>query len=188
MANSIQTNPITETQYSNKLNDIEAQIITKRDPVISDACYAKCCLSITFSLLLCPFAICDVYFASTDDSCITQSQSDHNLNITLQSYLLSSGIIVFIFIGILNFSIFIFDLNMTKSKQDNDNEQVLHMVLNLSNILVRTFGLCWLILGCVLFWAYTTISNCSQSVTNYLFARFIIFIIGTFFSIKLNSE
>ena len=190
METTNQTNPISDSQYNNQLNNIEAQIITRneKEPICSESCYAKVCLALTFSLLLSPFAICDVYFATTDNTCVNQSQSSHNLNITLHSYLLASGIIVFLFIGLLNFSIFIFDFNMTKSKKNDDNDQLFHFVLNLSNAIVRTFGISWLILGCVLFWAYTTLPNCSRAIHDYLFARFIIFLIFSALSIKLNSE
>ena len=186
MKTTNQTNSDSENNI--QLNNIEAHIINinEKEPICSETCYAKVCLAVTFSLLLSPFAICDLYFATTDKTCINQSQSSHNLNITLHSYLLASGIMVFLFIGLLNFSIFIFDFNMTKSNKNND--QLFHMVLNLSNVIVRTFGISWLILGCVLFWAYTKLTDCSPAIHDYLFARFIIFLIFSVISIKLNSE
>jgi len=185
-----QQNPINDSKYINQLNNIEAQIHISNEtkPICNESCYAKCCLSLTFSLLLSPFAICDVYFATTDNSCVNQSQSSHNLNITLHSYLLASGIIVFTFIGILNFSIFICDLNMTKSNKNNENVDTVYAVLNISNIIVRIFGISWLILGCVLFWAYTVISDCSKPIHDYLFARFILFLIFSIFTFRSSSE
>ena len=187
---SNQPNPISESEFTNHLNNIEAQILINDEnkSVCNESCYAKVCISLTFSLLLSPFAICDVYFATTDDSCVNQSQSIHNLNITLHSYLLASGIIVFSFIGILNFSIFICDLNMTKSNNHENNDQLFNIILNLSNIIVRIFGISWLILGCVLFWEFTFISDCSKPIHDYLFARFILFLIFSAVSIKLNNE
>jgi len=189
---SNQNNPINDTQYTNQLNNIEAQNGYLQTTAINESkdsttCYAKCCVAITASLLLSPFAICDVYFATTDDSCVNQSQSGQNLDITLHSYLLASGIIVFSFIGILNFSIFFCDLDIIKSAKNNDDEAD-HFIINFTNIVVRLFGLAWLILGCVLFWDYTIISDCSQPVHDYLFARFILFIISTVFTLKLNIE
>ena len=181
-------NPINDVKIIDQLNNIEAQIVTKDESLCNDAFYAKCCVSITLSLLLSPFAICDVYFSSTDNTCVNQNQSDNNLNITLQTYLLASGIIVFSFIGLLNFSIFVFDLDITKSAKNNDEDDAVHFILNISNIIVRIFGLSWLILGCVLFWAYTNISDCSNPVHDYLFARFILFIISTVFTLKQNIE
>jgi hypothetical protein len=210
MENNNQVNPISDSDYSDQLNKLEAQPITNapvtnpkeiqlnvssQSNCCSEQCLAKACVSLTVTLLLSPFAICDVYYAVTDNSCVNESQASHNLNITLRSYLLASGIIAFSFIGLLNFSIFIFDLDMTKSTTrsrsrlvDNDNETLFHIVLNIANVFVRTFGFAWLILGCVLFWAYTNLSDCSQSIHDYLFTRFILAIIFTCFTIKMNSE
>lgn len=40
------------------------------------------------------------------------------------------------------------------------------------------FGTAWLILGCVLFWGYTDISQCSSNIHDYMFARLIFGIVG----------
>ena len=169
-----------ETQYTNDLNNIEAQItkdekniLVKKDNDNNDILYAKLCIGITTTLLMSPFAICDVYFASTDDTCINEDQSSHNLNITLQSYLMASGIIMFISIGAFNFCLFVMDLNLYETnKNKNENSGCITLINWINNL----FGTSWLILGCVLFWAYTNIELCSQRVHDYLFARFIIFL------------
>jgi len=188
----------TNTQYTNDLDGIEAQItqkeqndqegaiLVKKEPFISEMCCAKMCIAITGSLILSPFAICDVYYATTDDTCVTQSQSSHNLTIILQSYLLASGIITFIFIGLFDFCLIVLDFNIIKpDKNADDIGGFLSSVLNVINYF---FSLAWLILGCVLFWAYTDIANCSQSVHDYLFARFIIGIIGYVARLTANNE
>jgi len=169
-------------QYISQLDKIEAQIInntvnqnlvTKKD-FISDQCCAKICISFFVTSFLSIFAICDVYYASTDETCVNQSQSNHNLTIILKSYLLASGIINFTILGLFNIWLFVFDFNIFHPNLNSDEVIV---GLNILNWIGKCFGLAWLILGCVLFWAYTDISSCSQSVHDYLFARFIIGIV-----------
>ena len=137
---------------------------------------AKLIVSGSTILLFSPFPICDLYYSTTDTTCVNESQSSHNLEITLQSYLLASGIIGFIGIGVFNFCLFVMDFNLYQSQKSNDDDGV-YSVLYILNWISNLFGFSWLLLGCVLFWAYTTIENCSQSVHDYLFARFIIMLI-----------
>ena len=175
-------NNSNETQYTNKLSDIEAQIteedkriLVKSESIVSDVCCAKMCIASFTTALLSPFAVCDVYYASTDHSCVTQGQSDHHLEIILQSYLMASGIIMFVIIGLFNFTFFALDVNLlSQNKNDND----FSLCVSICSWVFRSFDLAWLILGCVLFWGYTDISNCSQSVHDYLFARFILGIVS----------
>ena len=171
-----------DTQYTNQLNDIEAQIteedkriLVKRENIIDDVCCAKICIALTTTALLSPFAICDVYYASTDHTCVTQSQSSHNLEIILQTYLMASGIIMFSMIGLFNFTLFALDVNIISP---NKNDTEISLCVSICKWVFRAFDLSWLILGCVLFWAYTDIPKCSQSVHDYLFARFILGIVG----------
>ena len=181
-------NNSTDTQRTIKLNDIEAQItnddkkiLVKKDEVTSDDCCAKACFAFTISALLSPFAICDLYYATTDNSCITQSQTSHNLVIIMKSYLMASGIIMFIIIGAFNFALFALDLNVmfpsTRSSKREDDDDIT-CCANICLWIFRAFDLSWLILGCVLFWEYTDIASCSQTVHDYLFARFILALIS----------
>jgi hypothetical protein len=149
----------------------------------NDICM-KICVCCFFTLIYSPFAICDLYYALTDTTCVTQSQRDHNLNIILQAYLLASGIITFVLLGIANVSILAIDINNI----DKESEEIAVCCGTLSSWTLRFFNLAWLILGCVLFWGYTDISTCSIAVHDYLFARFIISLIFTAFNLTLNSE
>jgi hypothetical protein len=179
------------TNYTNDLDKIEAQIVeqeqtqkegeketsglVKQTPFISDELCFKFFLSF-LSLIICgPFAICDVYYGSTDISCLTQSQEEHNLNITLSVYLLTSGSIMLIFIGAFNIYLFAFDVNILVDKHSDECTICSYCL----SYITRGFGISWLILGCVLFWAYTNISDCSQAVHDYMFARLIIGLIST---------
>jgi hypothetical protein len=173
-----------------QLNDIESQIteedkriLVKNENSINDVCCAKICIAISVSAILSPIAICDLYYATTDESCITQSQSNHHLTIILQSYLMASGIMTFIGIGIFNFSLFVLDVNMFSPNKSNDETE---FGINIFSWIFRMFELSWIILGCVLFWAYTDIGSCSQTVHDYLFARFIIAIVS--YVLKLTQK
>jgi len=182
------------TQYTNQLHNIEAQITqTQREHLnglekkssISDVCCAKICIGIITTLILSPFPICDVYYATTDTTCVNQNQQSHNLNIILQSYLLASGIMTIIFIGTFNFSLFVLDVNII---HPNKNDTEINFCLKICDWVSRGFGLSWLILGCVLFWGYTNMENCSQSVHDYLFARFILGIIFFVSRTQYNND
>lgn len=181
----METSNNNNTQYINKLDNIESQIISvssennslvQKKEWISDQCCAKMCISFFVTGFFSIFAICDVFYACTDKTCVNQSQTDHNLTIILKSYLLASGIMNFVFLGIFNIWLFVFDFNIMYPQLNSDEVIV---GLNLLTWISRGFGISWLILGCVLFWAYTDISTCSQSVHDYLFARFILGIVFT---------
>jgi hypothetical protein len=145
-----------------------------------DACF-KFIVTIFFTLLLCPFPICDIYFACTDNSCI--KENSHNLKIILQSYLLASGIISFVYLAMFNFSMCIIDFN---SLHINEKYYGFDILLYICNKISILFQIAWLILGCILFWGYTDTLKCSQPVYDYLFTRFILGIIFT--SIKMRDS
>lgn len=181
----------TQQQYTNKLNNMEAQITKKEEVNVlieknnnSEVCCAKMFVIFMITVLYSPFAICDIYYASTDVSCVNESQQDHNLNITLKSYLLASGIINLIFIGLANFSIIVLDLNIFQPDKTSDYLIIAKIVEWLSKI----FGTSWLIVGCVLFWGYTDLPLCSQNVHDYLFARFILFLVSLLQNLKNDKQ
>ena len=184
-------NEITKQQYTNQLNNMEAQTV-KNDEInvlivknnISDVCCAKMFVVFMITALYSPFAICDIYFASTDVSCVNENQLDHNLNITLKSYLLASGIINLIFIGLANFSILVLDLNVFQPDKTSDY----FIIAKIMEWMSKLFGTSWLIVGCVLFWGYTDLPLCSQNVHDYLFARFIIFLVSLMQNLKNNEQ
>lgn len=156
------------------LTDIESQQIKQKPQgFIDEMCCIKICIATTSSILLSPFAICDVYYASTDSMCVTQH--DHHLAITLYSYLMASGVIMFAFIGALNVSIFLFDTNLLQPSSRGERETSIWV--HIGTYVVQTFHFAWLIVGCVLFWAYTDTSKCMDSTYHYLFARFVIAIV-----------
>jgi hypothetical protein len=164
------------------INDEPKQLIQNKDKNIqlNDSIYFKFIITIFFTLLLCPFPICDIYYACTDISCI--KENSHNLDIILQSYLLASGIISIAYLAIFNFTMCIIDFNTIEK---NDKSYIFEIILYIFNIILIFFQIAWLILGCVLFWGYTDLFKCSQSVYDYLFTRFILGIIFT--SLKMHD-
>ncbi len=103
--------------YKMHIQDIESQIAPSTSSnkastggchIFTESCCAKMCLALTTTILLSPFAICDLYYATSDDACV--NQNNHGLTITMHSYLMASGTIMFIFIGGINASIFLVDL------------------------------------------------------------------------------
>lgn len=161
-----------------RLTDIESQPVDdtvriKQQIIKNERCFAKTCIATTSTLLLSPFAIGDMYYACTDSICV--NQSNHYFDITMYSYLISSGIFTFVFIGALNVSIFIFDINLlgTTTTTYRDGSKP-HVCLYVGNYIVKAFHLVWLIVGCVLFWGHMNTSICMDSTYHYLFARFVI--------------
>jgi len=173
--------PDISKEYTNALHVMEAQQPTltvssdysTTNNINTEVCCLKMFSALFITLILCPFAIGDVYYASRSDTCLTQNQTAHHLTIILQSYLLASGIIMFIFIGGINLIIFTYNI-----QDENEWQWDVCGYANITNYCVRSFYIAWLILGCVLFWGYTDISQCDQSISDYLFARFIIGIVG----------
>ena len=181
----------SQQQYTSQLNNMEAQTVKKEEINVlnqkkdsSDICCTKIITIFFITTLYSPFAICDIYYASTDVSCINESQQDHHLNITLKSYLLASGIINLIFIWLISFSIIVVDLNVFYLNKTSD-----YLIIAKNCEWVgKLFGTSWLIVGCVLFWGYTDIPSCSQNVHDYIFARFIISLLSLMQNLKKNEQ
>ena len=167
-----------------QLNDVESQTtITSGQQKSSEQIYIKLFLSATTIVILAPFAICDTYYAVSDDACM--NQNSHNLSLTLHSYLLANGIITFVCLGGINFGIFVFDLNSNHFSKWKTELEICGVTFE---YLMKLFGTAWLITGCVLFWAYTNMSLCKKSSNDYLFARFILGIIFHVASIKSSTN
>lgn len=199
-------NTNVKAPYTNDLNIIEAQIhepsnketeqrVTSiKKECFGEVCCAKFCIAITISSILSPFAICDIYYATNDTTCVTQSQTSHNLTINLQSYLLASGIMTILSIGTFNFCLFVLDFNwfqpsdLRNRYNKSEYEEAVDICSKVYGRILNTFSIAWIILGCVLFWAYTDIESCSQTVHDYLFARFIFVIISYCANLKSSSE
>jgi len=180
---SITHHPIMSSQTI-ELKDVESQTTTLvNQSNTREELYAKLCLSATTTIVLAPFAICDTYYAVSDDACM--NQNSHNLSLTLHSYLLANGIITFVFLGGINLGIFACDLKSDNFSNWKTELEICGVTLE---YIMKLFGTSWLITGCVLFWAYTNMALCSKSSNDYLFARFILGIIFHVAGMKTSSN
>ena len=178
-------------------NDLEAACIIKdikvkeinvkedtdlvRKPCLSDILCTTICISTIFTALSSPFIICDLYYALTDVSCVKQQCDGFIIN--MYTYLIASSIIGVLMISVMNCSIIyvvadnsVQDMNDTLkvTKDDDDNSLI---CFNIFVWILKISQLGWLITGCILFWGRMDITKCSNSIHDYLFARFILLIV-----------
>ena len=170
------------TQCNNDLNNVEegkiqdiTVLVEKKDFCSQLLCF-KLFITISFTTIMGPFIVCDIYFAMNDVSCVDQKTPE--MDIVMRVYLLSSGLISLIMTGLIDIYILSSSNKLLNSEHD-DNEDGLYCLLNMFKYTFQTFNFAWLITGCVLFWAYMDINSCAKPVYNYLMARFIIGIITT---------
>ena len=166
-----------ESRSACEIDNLESQITEEFVIVRSRAtnqnsilCCMKFCIILTNSLVLLPFAVCDVHYAESDDICVNQNRN--HLAITLKKYLISSGIITLIGVCVMNLCIVFMDVNLFIERSRDRNMK--YSFGNISIFVLRLFGLCWLILGCVLYFVYTDINQCNISSVYYLSVRFIL--------------
>ena len=166
----------------------DGSVNNKKSECSSEEACVKCCAGSVITIILSPFVICDLYFATTDDSC--SYQIFNNLAIDMHSYLLASGIIGVIFISTINFKMSAIKLEdnperlITNLKDYDDSKPV---CLYFAEWICKAFHISWLLVGCALFWGYMDTSKCSKPIYNYLFARFIMMLVGIL-SLKNNDE
>ncbi len=164
--------------------DIEAQIVTTTSRAkTTSCCPCECeaqtcclvsCVVITVLMLITPFIICDLYFAYNDISC----QHDSNpIGFNLSTWLAVSGWSMVGFLGL--FGILLICVGC------KPKGSIPVVILQYAYSL---FAFAWLIVGCVMFWRYLDPSgNCNSNVSNYMWARLIIGLVGVFFSSQ-NSK
>jgi hypothetical protein len=129
---------------------------------------SKICIIICMTILLCPFIICDFYYALTDTSCVNQAYE--RIHLTMRTYLLVNASLGLIIISFINITILLCDFDHLEIDSNI-------LCLKLFDYIYKLFTLAWIIVGCVIFWRFMDTSKCDTSVYNYLMARFIISII-----------
>jgi hypothetical protein len=184
---------LSDTQYNNNLNNAEEgkkqdiTVLVEKKEYFSDLLCFKMIVTITFTSIMTPFIVCDIYFALNDVSCVHQKTPE--IDIVMNIYLLSSGLISLIMTGLLNIYILSFSNNLLTSDNNTNDEDGINCLLYMFQCVFQVFNLSWLITGCVLFWAYMDINSCAKPVYNYLMARFIIGIVSTaLFSCTANNK
>ena len=195
---NITSNNNTQALPRAKVADIEAQTTVSHEktdvraidmPILSirvqssvddsdnvATCCAFSCVGITVLVLLSPFIICDLYFAYNSISC----QHDTSpVGITLTTWLEVAGFSLIGFIGSFLLTTSIVVCCGLKS-----------MVWFVPvQWLFSLFSFAWLIVGCVLFWRYLDPSgDCGRDVSDYMWARLIIGLIGVFVSSRSGDK
>lgn len=168
------------------INDIESNDskykLAANDTKSSNIGFLCIKIIIIFLILFCmlPIAICDIYYAYNDNSCVN-SHVD-KININLKQYLQVSGLLMCCFVFIFIF----YTLSI------NDNVSIISSCLFVTLFyLFMMFTLAWDIIGGVIFWAYMDNSLCSNGIYNYVFASLIIKCIShgsTLFYSKNNNN
>jgi hypothetical protein len=172
---------ISNAQYNTSLNNAEEgkiqdiTVLVEKKEWCSDLSCFKLFITISFTSIMTPFIVCDIYFAMNDVSCVNQKTPE--MDIVMRVYLLSSGLISLIMTGLIDIYILSISNNLLKTEQHEDDG--ISCLLYIFKGLFQTFNFAWLITGCVLFWAYMDINACDKPVYDYLMARFIIGIIST---------
>ncbi len=137
---------------------------------------AKRAFSIAFSIIIiaftCPIAIADLVYGSKQDECLSEYPESIHLN--MKRYLITSGVLALLtcIYMIVNVCYIIEHTEIT----------IMMMVLNIVFVLtIQIFSVIWNILGSIVFWKFIyPEGNCSEDVSNYLFATLVIKLVFTY--------
>lgn len=139
------------------------------EPIFSSSMCAKLIVVIILAVFMLPFAISNLYYAYTDNSCVNLPAG--RLAITLKDFLLVDGYYLLSAFTIVS-AFIIFTDNL---KKDNYNDSMLYKFIGLLvSIIFKTFTLSWLILGAVIFWKLIDNNACDNGIYNYIYAMIII--------------
>ena len=156
-----------ETNYNsildNKLSKNYNNIHISTDFLYVNGCCFKSFL--IFIILFCglPLCLCDLYYAYTDDSCV--SSHVDRINVNLKQYLQVSGLLT---------GCFMFIVILTVLSFNEESKKSLLVFVTILYSFVGIFNIAWNVIGGVIFWGYMDNSLCSDSVFNYVFASLII--------------
>ena len=171
-----------ESQSTNHSTDNVKPQKVNTAPIKSDSAFALCCayscVGFTVIVLLSPFIICDLYFAFNSISC---QHVETPIGITLTTWLLTAG---FSLVGLI--VTFALGLGVIACCGCDKDSMILFVPIQWAFSL---FSFAWLIVGCVLFWRYLDPSgDCARDVSDYMWARLIIGLIGVFISSKSGDK
>lgn len=154
-------NILTDSKLSKSYNDIHIST-----DISYDNTGLYCLKSLLIFLVLfvgLPLCFCDLYYAYTDDSCV--SSHVDRINVNLKQYLQVSGLLTGCFMFIVILIILSF----------NENSKRFLLVLGtILFIFIGIFNTAWNVIGGIIFWGYMDNSLCSDSVFNYVLASLII--------------
>ena len=168
-------NSNNSSNTSNSSNNIKG-ILKKSEPKkqYNILMCVKLCAFITLLSFTVPLIVCNLYYAYSDNSCVT-IYPDH-FSVNLKTYLAVDGII-----GAIVLFAIIFVVTYLFKEEPNIDDGCLNILGNISTI----FGIVWTIIGAVIFWKLIDNTECNKSVYNYIFAQLVIKIIC--YSLKIIS-
>lgn len=138
----------------------------------------KLCTTLLMIIIATPIIVCDIYFGSTDNSCINEMPD--GFNYTMKLYLLVSG-----FMG-LSWLLFIICTTCAFSINTNDSTIIFVKCIGL---IVLIFNLIWNILGAATFWgSIYKGGHCDLTTSTYIYVSLILKLIGTLIGLKQNSN
>jgi hypothetical protein len=171
---------VTTPEFTNIMDNLENNTHISTNQNKNNSKYieektVKFCAILLIIIIILPMAICDIYYAINDDTCV------HNnipkLNLTLYKYLLVSGIQT---LCILLLSCFLIYYNI--------QFECFHIVYNIIGYINTLFTIIWTIIGSVIFWGYLDIDDCSNNVYEYMFTSLIIKLASIYITIQQNNN
>ena len=170
------TNTTTNTTNTTDTTNLNLHKVERNNynQTAKTCCFALCA-SLIIIIFCLPFIICDLYFAFNNISC------QHDLNpvgITLSTWLQTSGFIVISYLVSL--------LVLIPLSASNE---CIKCLLNIIKYLITGFSVAWIIVGSIIFWKYLEPSGtCDKSISNYMWARLIIGLIGIYINSRSNEK
>ena len=114
-----------------------------------------------FMLFYLPTIICNLYYLSNDDSCITNTNPDFKLNLYDFLYVDAMASITVIFVII---------IDVLYNPKNNILEQLYNVFIHCYS----AFLFIWTIMGCIIFILLLDTQSCDSNIYKYVFALLII--------------
>ena len=123
----------------------------------------RCITCGIFMLFYLPTIICNLYYASNDKSCITNTNPDFKLNLYDFLYVDAWASITIMFIIVI-------DVLYNNNNKNNILEQLYNIFIHCYS----AFLFIWTIMGCIIFVLLLDTQSCASSIYKYVFALLII--------------
>ena len=150
--------PITHLHSILKKHMRETDEITEKEEQNKIARRITCGIFMLFYL---PTIICNLYYLSTDDSCITNTNPDFKLNLYDFLYVDALASITVIFVIIIDVLY-------------NPKNNILVQLYNVFIHCYSAFLFIWTIMGCIIFILLLDTQSCDSNIYKYVFALLII--------------
>jgi hypothetical protein len=118
-----------------------------------------------FMLFYLPTIICNLYYSSTDNSCINNTNPDFKLNLYDFLYVDAWSSITVIFVII---------IDVLYNNNNNNKNNILEQLYNVFIHCYSAFIFIWTIMGCIIFMLLLDTQSCESSIYKYVFVLLII--------------